>query len=283
MGKGLGKGINAFFPNASKEPDKQVEEIKLTDIRPNPYQPRKIFEEEALGELAESISSHGVIQPISLRKSIKGYEIVVGERRFRAAGKAGLKTIPAVVQELTDDEMMELALIENLQRENLNPLEEAKAYQKLMEHLQITQEDLAARLGKSRPHIANHVRLLQLPQIVQEYLAEGKLSMGHARALLGLKNKQELSGLLQKVVQEEMSVRQLEEYIQRANGSVSRETTKKPAVSASWKNRESRLKSYFGTNVQIKPGKRKGKIEIDYTNEEDLERIFHLLYKEEQE
>ncbi len=283
MGKGLGKGINAFFPNASKEPDKQVEEIKLTDIRPNPYQPRKNFEEEALGELAESISSHGVIQPISLRKSIKGYEIVVGERRFRAAGKAGLKTIPAVVQELTDDEMMELALIENLQRENLNPLEEAKAYQKLMEHLQITQEDLAARLGKSRPHIANHVRLLQLPQIVQEYLAEGKLSMGHARALLGLKNKQELSGLLQKVVQEEMSVRQLEEYIQRANGRVSRETTKKPAVSASWKNRESRLKSYFGTNVQIKPGKRKGKIEIDYTNEEDLERIFHLLYKEEQE
>ena len=283
MGKGLGKGINAFFPNASKEPDKQVEEIKLTDIRPNPYQPRKNFEEEALGELAESISSHGVIQPISLRKSIKGYEIVVGERRFRAAGKAGLKTIPAVVQELTDDEMMELALIENLQRENLNPLEEAKAYQKLMEHLQITQEDLAARLGKSRPHIANHVRLLQLPQIVQEYLAEGKLSMGHARALLGLKNKQELSGLLQKVVQEEMSVRQLEEYIQRANGSVSRETTKKTAVSASWKNRESRLKSYFGTNVQIKPGKRKGKIEIDYTNEEDLERIFHLLYKEEQE
>jgi ParB family transcriptional regulator, chromosome partitioning protein len=283
MGKGLGKGINAFFPNASKEPDKQVEEIKLTDIRPNPYQPRKIFEEEALGELAESISSHGVIQPISLRKSIKGYEIVVGERRFRAAGKAGLKTIPAVVQELTDDEMMELALIENLQRENLNPLEEAKAYQKLMEHLQITQDDLAARLGKSRPHIANHVRLLQLPQIVQEYLAEGKVSMGHARALLGLKNKQELSGLLQKVVQEEMSVRQLEEYIQRANSSVSRETTKKPAVSASWKSRESRLKSYFGTNVQIKPGKRKGKIEIDYTNEEDLERIFHLLYKEEQE
>ncbi|TVP83147.1 MAG: ParB/RepB/Spo0J family partition protein [Alkalicoccus sp.] len=283
MGKGLGKGINAFFPNASKESDKQVEEIKLTDIRPNPYQPRKVFEEESLKELAESISSHGVIQPISLRKSIKGYEIVVGERRFRAAGKAGLKTIPAVVQELTDDEMMELALIENLQRENLNPLEEAKAYQKLMEHLQITQEDLAARLGKSRPHIANHVRLLQLPQIVQEYLAEGKVSMGHARALLGLKNKQELSGLLQKVVQEEMSVRKLEEYIQRANSSVSRETAKKPAVSASWKNRESRLKSYFGTNVQIKPGKRKGKIEIDYTNEEDLERIFHLLYKEEQE
>ncbi|WP_147802533.1 ParB/RepB/Spo0J family partition protein [Alkalicoccus halolimnae] len=281
MGKGLGKGINAFFPNASKDTELQVEEIKLTDIRPNPYQPRKIFDETGLQELSESISAHGVIQPIMLRRSIKGYEIVVGERRFRASKLAGQKTIPAVVKELSDDEMMELALVENLQRENLNPLEEAKAYQKLMEHLQITQDDLAQRLGKSRPHIANYVRLLQLPLMVQEYLSEGKLTMGHARSLLGLKNTQQLSSLLQKIVQEQMSVRQLEEWVKRANQDVSRETKKKPAVSKLVKSRESQLKTYFGTNVQIKPGRKKGKIEIDYFNEEDLERIFHLLHKED--
>jgi ParB family transcriptional regulator, chromosome partitioning protein len=281
MGKGLGKGINAFFPNASKDPELQVEEIKLTDIRPNPYQPRKIFDEAGLQELSESISAHGVIQPITLRKSIKGYEIVVGERRFRASKLASQKTIPAVVKELSDDEMMELALVENLQRENLNPLEEAKAYQKLMEHLQITQDDLAKRLGKSRPHIANYVRLLQLPLMVQEYLSEGKLTMGHARSLLGLKNTQQLSALLQKIVQEQMSVRQLEEWVKRANQDVSRETKKKPVVSKLVKSRESQLKTYFGTNVQIKPGRKKGKIEIDYFNEEDLERIFQLLHKED--
>lgn len=283
MGRGLGKGINAFFPDAAEEAENQIEEVKLSEIRPNPYQPRKVFEEEALKELADSIQSHGVIQPISLRKSIKGYEIVVGERRYRAAKLAKMKTIPAVIKDLTDDQMMELALIENLQRENLNPLEEAKAYQKLMEHLQVTQDGLAKRLGRSRPHITNHIRLLQLPQIVQDYLAEEKLSMGHARALLGLKNTHQLSTLLQKVVAEQMSVRQLEEWIKRANNEVSRETKAKPNVSPLIKSRETKLKSYFGTNVNIKSGKKKGKIEIDFTNEEDLERIFSLLYREEQE
>lgn len=280
MGRGLGKGINAFFPDAAEETEGQIEEIKLSEIRPNPYQPRKQFDEEALQELSVSIKAHGVIQPISLRKSIKGYEIVVGERRHRAAKLAGMKTIPAVVRELTDDQMMELALIENLQRENLNPLEEAKAYQKLMEHLQVTQESLAKRLGKSRPHITNHIRLLQLPQMVQDYLAEGKLTMGHARALLGLKNEQKLSELVQKAVAEQMSVRQLEEWVKRANNDVSRETKKQPNRSPLIKSRESQLKTYFGTNVNIKPGKKKGKIEIDYINEEDLERIFSLLYQE---
>lgn len=283
MVRGLGKGINAFFPDASEDKEAQIEEIKLTEIRPNPYQPRKTFEEEALRELSESIETHGVIQPISLRKSIKGYEIVVGERRYRAAKLAGMKTIPAVVKELTDDQMMELALIENLQRENLNPLEEAKAYQKLMEHLQMTQESLANRLGKSRPHVTNYLRLLQLPQMVQDYLAEEKLTMGHARALLGLKNSQKLSSLVQKAVAEQMSVRQLEEWIKRANNDVSRETKKEPVRSTLVKSRESQLKTYFGTNVNIKPGKKKGKIEIDYVNEEDLERIFSLLYQEKQE
>ncbi|QKS73109.1 ParB/RepB/Spo0J family partition protein [Paenalkalicoccus suaedae] len=285
MAKGLGKGIGAFFPTDKEEVEVEgkVEDIKLSQIRPNPYQPRKTFDKEAMQELADSIQTYGVVQPIILRKSIKGFEIVVGERRFRAAKEAGLKAVPAIVKELTDDDMMEIALIENLQRENLNPLEEAKAYQKLMEHLQVTQEELAKRLGKSRPHIANHVRLLQLPAVAQKHLSESRISMGHARALLGLKNTQQLEGLLKKIEKERMSVRQLEEWIQTSNKNVSRGTKKKRTVSPFIRDRESKLKTYFGTNVQIKQGKSKGKIEIDFTNEEDLARILEKMYAEQEE
>ncbi|PYZ91791.1 chromosome partitioning protein ParB [Salipaludibacillus keqinensis] len=282
MARGLGKGIGAFFPDASDERNDKVQEVKLTDLRPNPYQPRKVFDKEAIAELKASIQQHGILQPVIVRKSIKGYEIVVGERRFRAAKEANLKVIPAVVKELTEDEMMEIALIENLQREDLNPLEEAKAYQKLLEHLQVTQEELSKRLGKSRPYIANHVRLLQLPQIAQQYLSEGELSMGHARALLSLKNQQELTPLIQKVLKERMSVRQLEEWIQRSNDNVSRETSKK-SLTPFLKDKESTLKAYFGTNVQIKKGKNKGKIEIDFFTDKDLERILELLHQTEEE
>ncbi|WP_280771261.1 ParB/RepB/Spo0J family partition protein [Salipaludibacillus daqingensis] len=285
MARGLGKGIGAFFPDAdaTEQLADNIQEIKVSELRPNPYQPRKVFEKEAIDELKVSIEQHGILQPLIVRKSIKGYEIVVGERRFRAAKEAKLKVVPAVVKDLTEDEMMEIALIENLQRENLNPLEEAKAYQKLMEHLQVTQEELSKKLGKSRPYIANHVRLLQLPQIAQQYLSEGKLSMGHARALLGLKDRNELTSLIQKVLKERMSVRQLEEWIQRSNDNVSRETSDstKKSLSPFLKDREATLKSYFGTNVQIKQGRNKGKIEIDFFTDDDLERILELLHSEE--
>ncbi|MFC4736229.1 ParB/RepB/Spo0J family partition protein [Bacillus daqingensis] len=280
MARGLGKGINAFFPDASDEQETTVEEIKLKEIRANPYQPRHTFPEESLRELADSIQQHGVIQPITLRKSIKGYEIVVGERRFRASKLAEKETIPAVVKDMSDSDMMELALIENLQREDLSPIEEAKSYQKLMEHLQLTQGALAERLGKSRPHIANYIRLLQLPQIVQDYLAEEKLSAGHARALLGLKQEKHISPLLQKIVREQMSVRRLEETVKELNENVSRETKPKRRISSFARARESQLKSFFGTNVTIREGKHKNKIEIDYKNEEELERIVHLLNQE---
>lgn len=287
MARGLGKGIGALFPDekASNEIDDKVHNINISELRPNPYQPRKVFEKESIDELKVSIEQHGILQPLIVRKSIKGYEIVVGERRFRAAKEAKLQVVPAVVKELTEDEMMEIALIENLQREDLNPLEEAKAYQKLMEHLQVTQEELSKRLGKSRPYIANHVRLLQLPQIAQQYLSEGKLSMGHARALLGLKDRNQLTSLIQKVLKERMSVRQLEELIQRLNENVSRETSETPKKSLSpfLKDRESTLKAYFGTNVQIKKGTNKGKIEIDFFTDEDLERILELLHQSEEE
>ncbi|TMW72012.1 ParB/RepB/Spo0J family partition protein [Alteribacter natronophilus] len=282
MGKGLGKGIQALFPEQVDQGTEKVEEVSVRDIRPNPYQPRKRFSEEAIEELKTSIEQHGVLQPIILRKSIKGYELVVGERRFRASKAAGLREIPAVVRELSEDEMMEIALIENLQREDLNALEEARAYQKLLEHLQVTQDELAGKLGKSRPHIANHLRLLQLPQMAQEFLEEGKLTMGHGRALLGLKNKEHVTGTLQKTVKEKLSVRQLEEYVQKLNREVSRETKEDKTQNSPFiREREASLKKYFGTNVQIRQGKKKGKIEIDFFSEDDLERILTLLDREE--
>lgn len=191
--KGLGKGLHAFFPPTEAGEEEQIKDVSISELRPNPYQPRKVFDQKAIDELKESILEHGILQPIVVRKSIKGYEIVLGERRFRAASEAGLKTIPAIVKDYTEQKMMEVALIENLQREDLNPVEEAQAYQKLMEHLEITQEELASRVGKSRPHIANHIRLLQLPKPLLELLSNGLLSMGHGRALLGLKKKRRCS------------------------------------------------------------------------------------------
>ena len=178
MSKGLGKGINALFPGESINQMESVEKVPVRDIKVNPYQPRKIFDETALGELTESIKEHGVLQPIILRRRGKLFEIVVGERRFRASKAAGLKEIPAVIREFTDQQMMEIAILENLQREDLTPIEEADAYQNLMENLSFTQEQLAFRLGKSRPHIANHIRLLSLPDVVRELISSNKLFNG---------------------------------------------------------------------------------------------------------
>lgn len=278
MAKGLGKGIQAFFPDAGNDEKEEIKEVSITELRPNPYQPRKIFSEESILELKESILNHGILQPLLVRKSIKGYEIVVGERRFRAATEAGLKTIPVVVKDLTEEKMMEFALIENLQREDLNPMEEAFAYDKLMKHLQITQEQLARRVGKSRPHVANHLRLLQLPGEVQELVETGEISMGHGRALLGLKNKEKLSVIIKKVIEEGLNVRQLEELVQRLNENVSRETKqKKIEPSIFIKEKEEHLRERFGTAVTIKKNKKKGKIEIQFFSEEDLDRIILLL------
>lgn len=281
MARGLGKGINALFTNVEVGQEESVQEIKIKEIRPNPYQPRKVFEPDAINELKESILQHGVLQPIIVRKSIKGFEIVVGERRFRAAREAKLSVIPAVVRNLTEQQMMELALLENLQREDLSPIEEAQAYQKLMEQLNVTQEVLAKRLGKSRPHIANHVRLLTLPTKVQQLIAEGKLSMGHGRTLLGLKNKEKLNALVDKVLKEQLNVRQLEQIIQQLNNNVPRETKKKkPEKDIFIKERETFLQEYFGTSVTISKQKKKGKIEIEFFSQEDLNRILDLLDKQ---
>lgn len=278
MAKGLGKGINALFTNMqTTQNEESVQEVSLKEIRPNPYQPRKIFEPQAIEELKESILEHGILQPIIVRKSIKGYEIVVGERRYRAATAAKLETVPVVVRELNDQRMMELAVLENLQREDLTPIEEGAAYQMLMDKLNLTQEELAKRLGKSRPHIANHIRLLSLPAPVQELISEGKLSMGHGRALLGLKDKKKLSMIVNRILKESLNVRQLEKIIQEANDNVPRETKKNERKDVFIQEQESLLRERFGTTVTIKHSKKKGKIELEFFSKEDLDRILELL------
>ena len=276
MAKGLGKGLNALFPDESLTKAEKVESIRLKSIKVNPYQPRKLFDENAIQELSESIKEHGVLQPIIVRKVNTMYEIVVGERRFRAASLAGLVEIPAVVRQLTDEQSMEMAILENLQREDLTPIEEAEAYQKLMDNLSLTQEQLAFRLGKSRPHIANHLRLLSLPDVVRKLIMDGKLSMGHGRTLLGLRKKEQIILTAEKTIKEGLNVRQLERLVHKMNEDVPRETkTEKKNIFL--EEQETNLREYFGTNVSIKKTKNKGKIEIEFFTEEDLERILELL------
>ncbi|MGB6178963.1 ParB/RepB/Spo0J family partition protein [Carnobacterium sp.] len=283
--KGLGRGIDALFSEYS-DLDKidvsseRVQEIELVDIRPNPYQPRKTFDEEALNELARSIKQSGVFQPIILREStIKGYEIIAGERRFRASKLAGKTTIPAIIREFDEEKMMEVAVLENLQREDLTSLEEAEAYDMLMKKLKLTQEDVAARLGKSRPYIANYLRLLGLPEVVKQMLQANDISMGQARTLLGLKDKKQIVKLAKKVIKENLTVRQLEQLVTKMNNPKEQvekieKTTKKPYYI---RESEERLMDKFGTSVIIHEKDKKGKIEIEYLSTEDLTRILDVL------
>lgn len=286
MARGLGKGIGALFPTETLEHlqpnEEQIEKIALQKLVVNPFQPRKLFDDEAITELAQSISEHGIIQPIVVRKKGKKYEIVVGERRFRAAKLANLEEIPAIVKDLTEEQMMELAILENLQREDLTPIEEAEAYESLIEKLNFTQEELAKRLGKSRPYITNHLRLLQLPDEVRDLVNSGQLSMGHGRTLLGLKNKRRIPEVANKVIKQSLNVRQLEVYIKQLNEEVSRETDKPKKKDIFVQATETQLREYFGTNVQIRKSKNKGKIEIEFYSEDDLERILEILQLEQE-
>lgn len=292
--KGLGRGIDALFSERPtfEDPEKenqaktvqsgeQVQDINLGEIRPNPYQPRTYFNEEALQELADSIQAKGIFQPVILRKSaIKGYEIIAGERRVRASKIAGLTTIPAILRDMDDTDMIETAIIENLQREDLTPLEEAQAYQNLMDTLHLTQAQTAERLGKSRTYIANFVRLLALDDDVKEYLQNGDLSMGQARTLLALKNKKDQSKLAKKVIDEGMTVRNLEKLVQALNEPVKPaklETNKEPDKSTYIRESEDRLMDKFGTSVQIQDKGDKGKIQIEYLSQRDLMRILDIL------
>ncbi|MHC5251566.1 ParB/RepB/Spo0J family partition protein [Listeria kieliensis] len=276
MAKGLGKGINALF-NTVDTDEETVVSIALDKVDANPFQPRKNFDKKAIQELTDSIKIHGVLQPVILREKKDRYEIVVGERRCRASVQAGLKEIPAVVRKLNDQEMMELSVIENLQREDLSALEEAESYDFLMKNLKLTQAKLAERVGKSRPYVANFIRLLSLPDEVQDMIRSGELSAGHARALLALKQKKNIIPLAKKTVKEELTVRQLEKLVTDINENVSRETKKPKKVPVFIRESENQLRDKFGTAVSIKRTNKKGKIEIEFLSDDDLDRILEIL------
>lgn len=284
--KGLGRGIDALFQDFSnlEEVDvkkEEIREISLEELRPNPYQPRKTFDETALKELARSIEQSGVFQPIIVRKSdVKGYEIIAGERRFRASKLAKKETIPAIVREFNEEEMMQIAVLENLQREDLSPLEEAEAYEMLMKNLKLTQAEVAEKLGKSRPYIANYLRLLTLPALVKDLVQDEQITMGIARTLLGLKDKEQIVPVAKRVIKENMTVRQLEVLVNEMNeGALKKKETKKVEQKKPYYIRESeeRLMDKFGTSVHIQEKSGKGKIEIEYLSQEDLTRILEIL------
>lgn len=279
MSKRLGKGLGALLTDLEVGENDSVLTVNVADLRPNPYQPRKHFSEEALEELTSSVREHGIIQPLVVRKALRGYEIVAGERRFRAAKQAKLDNVPVVVKEFSDKQVMEIALIENLQREDLNPMEVANAYQKLMEEFSLTQEELAYKVGKSRPHVTNFLRLLQLPAPIREDVSRGTLSMGHARALLAVKNLDEQIMLAKKVKKEQASVRQLEEWIAKLNKRKQsvKENKKAEVRDLTMRRYEEQLRTAFGTAVRIRQGRRKGKIEIEYFSRRDLDRLVEML------
>ncbi|CAM4303622.1 ParB/RepB/Spo0J family partition protein [Paenibacillus tarimensis] len=284
MSKRLGRGLDALIPSLSVQEDDKVVEVSLTQLRPNPYQPRKTFDEDAIKELAESIKQHGIIQPIIVRSVVKGYEIIAGERRFRASQLCGNTTIPAVVRNFTDQQVMEIALIENLQREDLNAIELAIAYQSIMEKFSLTQEELSMKVGKSRSHIANFLRLLTLPAEIKENVSRGTLSMGHARALAGLKDEVKKQELARLSIEQEWSVRELEEAIQNLDRKPAAEQESLPAQRNKKRDPyieqvEESLRERFKTTVKIKQQKDKGRIELLYYNKQDLERLLELLEK----
>ena len=258
----------------------EVLDLPLNELRPNPYQPRKTFDEQSLKELANSIERSGVFQPIIVRRSqIKGYEIIAGERRFRASKLAGKTNIPAIIRNFDEEMMMQIAVLENLQREDLNPLEEAEAYDMLMKNLKLTQAQVAERLGKSRPYIANYLRLLSLPKLVKEMVQEERLSMGQARTLLGLKDKSNLLKLANRCVKENLTVRQLEKLVSEMNEAKEKKKIPRLMKEKPYYLRESeeRLMDKFGTSVAIQEKNGKGKIEIEYLSQNDLTRILDIL------
>lgn len=274
--RGLGRGLGAFF---QAEEGEKPTEIAVGDIVPNRFQPRRVFDADALNELAQSIRQHGVIQPVLVRKTETGYELVAGERRWRAAQQVGLKAIPAVVREYDDGQMTEIALIENLQRENLNPIEEAAAFRRLMEEFDLTQEEVARRIGRSRSLIANTVRLLNLPAVVQDHVSRGTLSMGQARPLLGLEDAELQLEAAESIIAEDLSARDAEELVRRLLNTPRTKTARKQPEKREFflAEAEERLKMALGTQVRIKPGKLKSKIEIEFYSAEDLERLIETL------
>lgn len=262
--------------------NEQIQKIDLSKIKANPYQPRKTFDDDRLSDLATSIQTHGVLQPIVLRQTVQGYYIVVGERRFRASQLAGLNEIPAIIKELSDSDMMELAIIENLQREDLNAIEEAESYQRLMNDLGLTQQKVAERLGKSRPYIANMLRLLNLPKDISNQVKEGALSSAHGRTLLGIKDVTMMKKISQQAIRENWSVRYLEQVVNELqDGGQSKKSKATTQIKPKFiQKQERRLKEKFGSKVDISTSKNIGKITFEFKTEEEFKRLIQKLNDE---
>ncbi len=279
---GLGKGLGALIPDEVESKSKEKEKknsstlIPLNKIVNNADQPRKFFDSDNIAELAESIKNHGIIQPLILKKDGTKYTIIAGERRWRASKILGIKEVPAIVMDLSEKEILEVSLIENIQRQDLNPIEEALAYRKLIEDFKLTQQELSKRIGKSRVAISNTMRLINLDERVQQYLIESVISEGHGRALLSIENKDLQYEIAQRIIDENLSVREIERLIKdlfKKKNEIKKEIEQNPYIN----DIQNRLQDYFGTKVNINSKNKKGKIEIEYYSDDDLNRILELL------
>ena len=284
--RALGRGLEQLFNNENLDLDsleksiyetstkEEIVELEISELRPNPYQPRKIFDEEALKELSQSIKEHGVFQPIIVKPSIKGYEIIAGERRYRASKLAGRTTIPAIIREFSDEQMMEIALLENLQREDLSAIEEAYAYKSMIEKLDLTQEELSNKVGKSRSHITNILGLLRLPEDIQNMVAKNEISMGHARVLSKIDSEEKIREAVSKIIDEKLSVRDTEDILNSSNYERKNKIERKPKENnREYKYVEDLLRDKLDTKVKIKDRK----IEITFTSVADLNRILEIM------
>lgn len=299
--RGLGKGLDSLIPNSVLKPatpEKLAEEnkvsvkteekaaetmVKITKIEPNREQPRKYFDEEALNELAESIKHYGLISPILVQDKKDHYEIIAGERRWRAAKIAGLKEVPVIIREYTEREIAEIALIENVQREDLNPIEEAMGYKRLIEEFDLKQEEVAECVSKSRSAITNSLRLLKLSEEVQKYLVDGELSMGHARALLAVEDSEKQTFLAKKIINEKLSVRDVEKLVKNLDKPVKEKPAPDTQLQAIYESYEEKIKQSLATKVKISPSvktKGAGKFEIEFYSTEDFERILERIMRE---
>lgn len=289
LGKGLGRGINALIPEDVNEENVVVKEVvkevivkepaetkvRISQVEPNREQPRKMFDEDALIELSESIKQYGVLQPLLVQKKDNYYEIIAGERRWRAAKLAGVKEIPVIIRDYSDQEVMEIALIENIQREDLNPIEEAQAYQRLIKDYKLKQDEVAEKVSKSRAAITNSLRLLKLDKRVQEMVMEGKISNGHARAIIGIEDGDKQYMVAMRIFDEKLSVREVEKLMKQLDKP--KKENKIPANDFVYRDLEDKMTKIMGTQVVIKNKDKKGKIEINYYSQDELERIYELL------
>ena len=289
--KGLGKGLEALFGDIEiktsdltgagaaeqSQGGSRIALIDINEIKSSAAQPRRRFDEEKINELAESITAHGIIQPVIVKKAEQGFELVAGERRWRAARKAGIKQIPGIIKELTEEQTLLLSIIENIQREDLNPIEEAEALARILEKFGLTQEEISKNLGKSRPYITNATRLLKLPAEIQQLVREGKLSNGHGRALINVADPKRQAMLASKAVEEGLSVRKMEELVKEEALPAREKTEKKAKKSIEIQDVERELKELLGTKVTLLHSGNKGKIQIDYYSQDELERLIELF------